>query len=285
MKKIILVIAVIALTATAHAQELLSKKGTPILPEPKDWSIGFDASPLLKYVGNFFNHSDNNNTLMAYQDSLMIVGLYVKNANTAYRARVRLSFASQKWTAQVADQLSNSLTVNDERNYSQFGITLGLGMQKSRGKGRLRGNYGFEGLLGFFTSKNSYTYGNVIDENYHTPKSTNWVVDYPDPSNPSPANIDSSVGLVRKTAIDNGSVFGIGVRGFIGAEYFFAPKISLSAEYGWSILYQMNGAGEETSEQWDGLATTSTTAQTVKKFSFGSDIDNGGGMIVLHVYF
>jgi hypothetical protein len=223
---------------------------------------------------------------MAYQDSFMLVGLYVKNTTTAYRARVRLSFASQKWTAEVPDQLNSALTVNDERNYSQFGITLGLGLQKSRGKGRLRGNYGFEGLVVFGTSKNTYSYGNDIDENHQTPPSTDWAGIYQDPSNPSPQNISDTIsGFERATGFDNGTVFGIGVRGFIGAEYFFAPKISLSAEYGWSILFEMNGAGEVTSEAWNGSETESTTLQTVKKQSFLSDIDNGGGMIVLHLYF
>jgi len=284
MKKTILVIVIFAFATVAQAQELLSKKGLPILPEAKDWSIGFDASPLLKYAGNFFNHSENNNSLMGYQDSLTLVGLYMKTSTFAYRARVHLSFASQKWTAAIPDQTNSSLTVNDERNYGQFGITLGLGIQKSRGKGRLRGNYGFEGLVGYFTSKNTFTYGNEIDENNQTPESTNWAFDYPDPSNPSPGNIDSASGK-RATAIDDGSFFGFGARGFIGAEYFFAPKISVSAEYGWSIVFQMSTAGEKVEEFWDGTSLATETQQTVKKQSLVSNVDNGGGMVALHVYF
>jgi hypothetical protein len=283
MKKLVLITLLSFFAIIADAQELMSKKGMPILPEPKDWSIGFDASPVLKYVGNFFNHSENNNSLMQYQDSLTLVGLYVKNSNTAYRASIHLSFASEKWTNQVPDQTNNSLKVNDERDYSEFGILLGLGIQKSRGKGRLRGNYGFEGLIGFGTSKNTFTYGNKIDQNNLNPLTTDWTT-YQDASNASPANIDSASGA-RATSIDNGSAFVIGVRGFIGAEYFFAPKISISAEYGWSIIFQTVAAGEEISEYWNGNSVGTSTVNGVKKQSFMGNVDNSGGIIVLHVYF
>ena len=286
MKKIILSIVLISVFQFTYAQELVSKKGTPILPEPKDWSIGFDASPLIKYVGNFFNHAENNNSLMNYQDSVTLVGLYVKNAATAYRAKVRLNFISEKWTAHVEDQLNALSTVNDERNFSQFAITLGLGIQKMRGKGRLKGIYGFEGLITYGTNKNDYTYGNAIDATHQTPVSTDWSDTlHQDIYNPSPGNINTSSGLIRATAIKNGAFFEIGVRGFIGAEYFFAPKMSLSAEYGWTIAFGTQSEGEITYEGWNGSATASKTDQTVKKSIFGSDVDHAGGMIVFHLYF
>jgi len=223
---------------------------------------------------------------MGYQDSVMLVGLYVKNPTTAYRARVRLSFISQKWTAHVQDQLNAESTVNDERDFNQFGIVTGLGIQKSRGKGRLHGIYGIEGIIGYFGNKNTYSYGNAMDENHQTPLSTDWTGIYQDPSNPSPQNIlDSTTGYKRVTKFDNGSEFILGVRGFIGAEYFFAPKISLSAEYGWSIVFDMNGEGELTTEFWNGSDVQTLTARTGKKSTFAADVDNAGGMIVLHVYF
>lgn len=286
MKRITVILSLIFIFQSAIAQELLSKKGFPILPEPNDWSIGFGATPILKYVGNLFNHAENNNVLMDYQDSLMIVGLYVKNPTTAYRGRVRLSFSLEKWTAHVPDQLNVLATVNDERNYSQFAITLGFGIQKSRGKGRLKGIYGFEGLITYSSSKNEYTYGNAIDDTHQTPLSTDWTDSlHQDNSNPSPANLESSSGLIRATALKNGSFFGIGARGFIGAEYFFAPKMSLSAEYGWSILFGTQGEGEVSAETWNGSTTASATVQTGKKLVFDSDVDHDGGMLVFHVYF
>ena len=286
MKKILITILLSFLFLSSQAQEILSKKGTPILPEAKDWSIGFDASPLIKYVGNFFNHDDNNNSLMNYQDSLTLVGLYVKNPGTAYRAKVRLSFISEKWTAHVADQLNSSSTVNDERNYNQSGITLGLGIQKMRGKGRLKGIYGIEGLIMLGSSKNEYSYGNAIDDTHQTPVSTDWSdALHQDIYNPSPANINTTSGFVRATAFKNGSLFAIGARGFIGAEYFFAPKLSISAEYGWSIGYRNQSEGEITSESWNGTSTVSKTDLTGKQSIFGADVDHSEGMIVLHAYF
>lgn len=286
MRKILFAVIFTLFFLNMNAQELMSKKGTQILPEAKDWSIGFDASPLIKYAGNFFNHSDNNNSLMNYQDSITLVGLYMKDANTAYRAKVRLSFISEKWTAHVPDQLNSLSTVNDERNYSQFAITLGLGIQKMRGKGRLKGIYGAEGLIMIGTAKNDYSYGNPIDDTHQTPASTDWTdALHADNDNPSPSNLDNSSGLIRATSFKYGSVFNFGVRGFIGAEYFFAPKLSLSAEYGWSILFGNRGENEATYEAWNGSSTASQTTQLGKKSIFGADVDHAGGLIVLHAYF
>jgi len=55
MKKIILSAALATAMISANAQDMMSKKGTPILPEAKDWSIGFDAAPLLGYFGNLYS--------------------------------------------------------------------------------------------------------------------------------------------------------------------------------------------------------------------------------------
>jgi hypothetical protein len=38
------------------------------------------------------------------------------------------------------------------------------------------------------------------------------------------------------------SGYGFGLRGFIGAEYFFMPKMSIGGEFGWGLAYVKNGA-------------------------------------------
>lgn len=57
MKKSLLVIALASATTFASAQDMNSKRGTPILPEPGDYSIGIDAVPFLEYFGNLMNGS------------------------------------------------------------------------------------------------------------------------------------------------------------------------------------------------------------------------------------
>ena len=48
MRKTILIIAIAAFTTNAFSQEMMSKKGTPILPEAKDWAIGVELNSFLK---------------------------------------------------------------------------------------------------------------------------------------------------------------------------------------------------------------------------------------------
>src|SRR4051812_11470741 len=95
MKKILLSISLASLMFAATAQEnMMSKRGTPILPEAGDWSIGFDATNLLHYAGNLFSQAGNNSSTLGPQQTMTIVGLYVKDAETAYRARVGINFGS-----------------------------------------------------------------------------------------------------------------------------------------------------------------------------------------------
>ena len=70
--------------------------------------------------------------------------------------------------------------------------------------------------------------------------------------------------------------FGIGVRGFIGAEYFIFPKIAIGAEYGWGIGYQMSGKGKQTVESINAGTTigeVETETAGSSKFGFDTDIN------------
>ena len=59
MKKLISIITIICLLPLmgVSAQEKAEKQ---YLPEEGDWAIGIDVVPLLKYVGNAFNGSQEN---------------------------------------------------------------------------------------------------------------------------------------------------------------------------------------------------------------------------------
>src|ERR1041384_3803709 len=61
------------------AQELNSRFGEPYLPESKDWSIGFDATKLIKAA-----------TFEFLSASQAITGKYFINPQTAYRVSLRL---------------------------------------------------------------------------------------------------------------------------------------------------------------------------------------------------
>lgn len=281
MKKLFLTVALAAAVAGANAQDMTSKKGTPILPEAGDWSIGFDAAPWLNYFGNLMSNAGNNSANAAYQESNTIVGKYMKDANTAYRAKLRIGFGSTTLNNIIQDDASTSTprgTVTDELKSSGMDITLGGGIQKYRGKGRLRGFYGAEVGLRLGSGKDTYSYGNAFSSTNISPTTTtDWS------NNPRTVGPEST----RITEDKKGSTFGFNLRGFIGAEYFFAPKMSIGAEYGWGLGLSSTGEGEATVESWDLVANgvRSTTSKTGKASSFGLDVDNASGSIVLSLYF
>src|SRR5262245_1701137 len=150
MKKTLLTVALVSCIGFANAQEtMMSKKGTPILPEEKDWSIGFDANFLFSYLGNFFHGNGTTNApATSFQVPGSIVGKMMKDANTAYVGILQIKNVSTKTTSPINDQTSTvtppalPLKVNDTYTNSSMNINLAAGIQKYRGKGRLKGVYG-----------------------------------------------------------------------------------------------------------------------------------------------
>lgn len=286
MKKLILTAALASAFVFANAQDMMSKKNTPILPEAGDCSLGFDAVPFLNYFGNLFNNTTDNTAYAAYQENYMIVGKYMKDENTAYRLKLRIHFGSDTHNNLIDDDTytgtGDAPKVTDTWKASSMNFNVGAGIQKYRGKGRLKGYYGAEAALGIGSGKHTYTFANAITSSNTAPTSTDWT----SPNgfggwNASPATYG------RTTEEKDGSRFNFGLRAFFGVEYFFAPKMSLSAEYGWGLGLSSVGEGENTSEIWDGVNSTvkTTTTKVGKSSSFNLDVDNAGGAIVLSAYF
>lgn len=259
---------------SANAQDMNSKRGTPILPEAKDWMIGIDARPVLDYAGNLFSQYGNSAPDWNFpNNNFVITGGLVKDETTMYRAKVRLGFGSTKTEDLIDDPATpvvNPSEVTNTTKSSYNSIVIGAGIQKSRGKGRLHGIYGAEAYIGLGGEKTTYEYGTKLSDT-------------------------TAVGVgPRNTEEKQGSTFMFGVRGFIGAEYFFAPKISISGEFGWGIGLSSTGEGETSYEAFgDNPATPNNvenalytgSSKTGKSSSFGLDTDNVGGALTMHFYF
>lgn len=274
MKKSLLVIALASATTFASAQDMNSKRGTPILPEPGDYSIGIDAVPFLDYFGNLMNGSNSAPSFDFNTSPFVISGLYVKDANTAYRGKIRIGFGSNT----VNYATSNDATADandqsfDEVKTGGKAIYLGGGLQKTRGKHRLHGIYGGEALIGLESSKTEHTFANAFS-------ATN-----PLPSSGIPGQ-PSGTGDPRTLEVKSGGEFSFTLRAFVGVEYFFAPKMSLSGEFGWGLGLSSQAEGETTTESFDGTTVKTQTSKTGKSSSFGIDTDNSGGSINLNFYF
>src|SRR6185312_3978750 len=100
----------------------------------------------------------------------------------------------------------------------------------------------------------------------------------------------ASVVSSRTTQNDMGSTFGINLLGFIGFEYFFAPKVSVGAEYTWGLMFSSTGQGTMTTEAYTSSDQTITThTGGTSSFSFDNGINsafgNGGGSLYINFHF
>jgi len=283
MKKLLATTVLFYAFMVANAQQLLSKKGSPVLPEPKDWSIGFQADPLLKYFGNFFNKDSNDNTVFESQVPLTLAGLYVKDEHTAYRMKVRIGLMAKTTHNFVDDDNFTGpppkAKTTDTWRSTRTNLAVGLGLQKSRGKGRLHGIYGAELEVGFGSSTDKYTYGNSFTADKSDPTSTtDWT------SKDTTGNYMSAPSTSRISEVKNPNQFDFTLNGFIGAEYFFAPKLSISAEYAWGFSFIATGERETFTITADGASGKETSVRNAKSSQFGLDVTDAGA-ITLHLYF
>jgi hypothetical protein len=288
MKKIKITACMLALSYASFGQ-LLSKKGEPILPESGDWAIGIDAAPILNWAGGLFSSGSENVSNDFLSNNLSITGKYFVAADMAYRGKVRLGFGSKKLTNLVTqsdlDGPNPDVVVEDSWKQGNTNIYLSGGIEKRKGKTRLQGFYGGELGIGFSGQKNTFEYGNAISADFNFPDRTSWGDD-------GEFSLNDLGGGAWLTESKRGSTISFGLRGFVGAEYFFVPKVSLGFEYGWGLAFSKSGKGEETYEYF-GFANpdsttpglTSKTRETGTSSSFGFDTDNSGGSISLNFHF
>lgn len=307
MKKSIAAVALAFGVTSAFAQDLTSKKGEPFLPEAGDYAVSIDATPFLNYAGNFFGKSANNNapTWNFLNGNSTIVGKKFIDANTAYRVGLRLGFGSTTEKKNVDNRSTRDASpspnsypgpnavVENKWKSSQTNIGITVGMEKRRGKTRLQGLYGADLGLWIGSTKDKFTYGNALVANSTSATAPNVNVESTDGFanfgnanyNAAPSNIPGINGAgARATQIKSGMTLSFGVRAFVGAEYFVAPKVSIGGEFGWGLGFSMTGKSKST---WESVGTANgATSQTVgtteveggKSSSFGFDTDNANGV-------
>ncbi|MBW7844151.1 MAG: hypothetical protein H3C45_00600 [Bacteroidia bacterium] len=308
MKKLVLILSIACVafnqvnaqqateSSTNSTTSFISKNGHQVLPQAGDWSIGFSASSFLGYAGNLLNGNTANNagvfananapavSTLGNIGGIAFVGKYMADANTAYRVRFQANSYLNKRQNYV---LENNLTPNpllptyvkDEESAQTNAFLIGAGLEKRRGQARLQGVYGAELIIGVLSENYSYTYGNAMDLNFNTPLSTTNF------SGGFSSNVSSRV-LSR----NNGAQFFAGARGYIGAEYFFAPKMSIGAEIGYTLGFQTNGDQSVVSETYDSgnLKTVQVESKTFRNSglrSFGIGLDNVNAGLNLFLYF
>ena len=286
MKKSTLFVAALALSVSAFAQDLTSKKGEAFLPEAGDWSIGVDANPFLYYIGNMFNGNPNNGapTFNFLNSNKTIIGKMYSTETMAYRGILRIGMDNSHQSKMIGDATQTTAPTypnlptmkEDKGSWHNNFIGLGAGMEMRRGKTRLQGFYGVDAMFWMSMQSAKYTYGNALSAGA-TPVSVNagTTSSFTDPWGNSNMTTDTYGNAARVTSWKSGSTIGFGVRGFIGCEYFIIPKISIGAEFGWGIGIAMTGASTTVIESVGGapLATGTQTLTSGKSGSFNIDTD------------
>jgi len=272
MKKITLLavaFAFFAFNVQAQDEELVSKKGYKILPESGDYAIGVDVAPFFQALN--FMGGTSTGPKFSMSDGFSIFGKYYAEKDMAYRVKFVFNSVSTTKNFFVTDQTvlipTPSDVVEDKGTYNYTMAALSFGFEKRRGQGRLQGFYGADFFVqyadGDATNQNfSATYGNEFSSDHTLPTSTVF------------AGTGDTPGT-RTTKINQGGSLGLGLRAFVGVEYFFAPKISLGGEFGWGMAYQIGFNGEATTEEWDPVAgevksTTVKNGGQDNQFIFGS---------------
>lgn len=271
-------------TQTGYIQPALTdNNGFKILPESGDYAIGFNAIPALCFIGNAFNANINNifigqNKFASNLGQNVIFGKYMLSDNTVIRAHFRFGVKNETLNNNVTDDTKTSpdSLVTDKATINNSCSVFGLGYEFRRGKGKVQGIYGGDVFFQRIGNKESYEYANAYSlSNQTATTTTNFVTGACSPQ------------VERLLSIKGGSNYGLGIRPFVGIEYFFTSKISFGSEFGWNILYAKTTETESVFETYD---TSSELSVSKKKINPSSnvwtiDTDNFNGALFLMFYF
>lgn len=268
---------VLAANVNAQDEQIQNKNGVDILPEKGDFALGFNAVPLLNLIGTpttgapkFLRNLFNNQ---------VVSGKYMLSNNTAVRANFNFqidNFNNQNFVQNDVANSPDSLIADGIKVKNQL-FVIGGGYEVRKGKGRIQAIYGADLAFSFGRSRNFMTYGNGFGQTNPTPTSTSWS---------SSGAVISEVSMGERTVSrTSGNMFGIGLRPFVGVEYFFAPRISIGAEFSWNLTYQTTAEGTEVTELYTQGDTYHKETPSGRSRRFNTGIDNLGGAVTLLFYF
>lgn len=300
--KILLASTCMMLVSTTYVDAKKPEKN--YLPEAGDVTIGVNAIPFLNYLGNMFGKVQDNDINPAEiggvpafnkgvipgldNPTMSIFGKYFLTDKTAIRLNVGIGINSQTQSNYVQDDaalaedpLSVDL-VEDTYKYRNSGISVAVGYEWRRGGKRLQGFWGGQAILAYSNSKHFFGYGNAITELNQNPTSTNIWADadilIDENGNPiTQPNLNTNIGGNSRLLMQSdGRSWTYGVGGFVGVEYYIAPKISIGCEMSLNLLWTSGGKQYEKSERFNPdfnrvEENTRWTGKSDSGFRFGTE--------------
>ncbi len=305
MRKKLVAVAVFCSAMLAYSQDAgddqvpKNKKGREILPKEGDIALGFNTIPVL----NVFLGAINQNSGFSGADNMVqytnnsnnqIVGKYYLNAKTAIRVRFGINTLSGTVTNQVQDAgimalaatgtqddiyAASLVRVNDKLTFTKSNMLLSVGIEKRRGYRRLQGFYGAELGIGNTGSKQQISYGNKFSDQYPVQFTSDF-----NNFNVTTVNPNAPGRTARTLDARNSGGIRMGVRGFIGVEYFIFAKISIAVEYGWAYSITTRRAARAKQEVYNNGANgpevhTEIVDIDSKETLRGFSVDNNNGSV------
>ena len=233
MKKIILTVAAVFALTFANAQDFKSKRGENFMPEAGDWAISFQAAPFLNYVGKILGGNASSPASDSPEKNSFVGKKFITD-KTANRIVFNFGFGSTD-SASAPTTVPASVTgwlstipagFADTYQNSSFDLNVGLGKEWRRGSTRLQGYYGADAMIG--VSSSTWTASNSSTPGQYT---------YTD-----------------------GMSINLGAMGFLGAEYFILPKMSIGAQYNYGLKIKSQGASKTTATGADDINGVSRTS-------------------------
>ncbi|MCK9256421.1 MAG: hypothetical protein M0Q45_09940 [Bacteroidales bacterium] len=279
MKHLTLFICAIFLITGLFAQEvdMKSKRGENILPKAGEFALGIDAMPIVDYFGNLFNGTTGNSAAFNFIPTLnntnaTIYGKYYLEDQVAIRGSLRIghiNFYDREFVTMNLQIPNPDAKVTDVYHGNATNIVLGGDYLMYRGKGRVQGYYGGGAFINYNSWKDSFKYGNEMNEEFTTPSYYDFLV----------ADAEVS-GSQRVLAQYSNNDLGLTLRGVVGVEYFFAPKISIGGEMGLGFNLSKDG-GYTTTETWTGSGREVKTEKLAVDSFIGIDTFTSGSLFVM----
>lgn len=285
MFRLFLILGFAFFISTAQSQNnqepLTGKKGQIILPEKGDIAIGVNLIPFFYWLGNAANANNNNlyagnNKFFQIFGNSVVIGKYMLADKMAFRWAWGLNFGHVDEDQYVQNDASNNPLdmVLDSRSLDWSMASIAGGVEIRRGKGRLQGFFGGDVRITYNQSDDyRYYYGNAFSMTNIIPTAHNW---------------GNNLNGNRRRTMDTGyNVIGLGIRAFIGVEYFVAPKLAIGAEFGWGPMYRYTLTATIAEEYFE---ASSGKIILEEKFvgdahSFSAGVDNFDGAVYMMFFF
>ena len=298
MKKVLSIAVAMCLGVAASAQsneQVQNKNGVDLLPVSGEFAVGIGMTyaNVPQWIGNMFGYTGNNTSIVGansyinnpnFGTGISVTGKYMVSDNNALRISVANFGSDVTNNYRVFDDKANSpdSTVVDKYRFNTSTTYLSGGWEFRRGKSRLRGLYGGDAILGWENSHSHYTYGNNLGLSNLTPTQAGAM-----------PNWDPTYG--RMTQMRNGATFFAGVRAFVGVEFFFAPKMCIGTEFGWSATMAKSGKSVADYQRFDPFASdgnggygaiqTHREVTSLGGINFNTGLDNFTSQVYLMFYF